>query len=364
MKSALELDRYMAFAPAPEEGICYHAPFESGFRLAGLAFQSATVKPFRRLPDGKDGAPFLNANVDLLADYTAGIQLAFRSDSRRVTVKAKLGMGDLMHHMPQTGSSSFDLYVGSPGSRRAVRATRYPLHQTEFCVTVYDRPEPGEREYLLNFPLYNSVESVWIGLDEGASLLPPSPWSCEKPLVVYGTSITQGGCASRPGLAWPNILSRWRNQEVLNFGLSGNGRGEPEMAECLAAIPDPAAYLLDYEANAHYEGVRDTAETFIATLRKHHPEVPIVLISALPHQRNIAFGHGDGPEQFPDYDASRLWQQELIGRLRAAGDRNVHFIAGDTLIGDDWDECMMDGLHLNDLGFYRMAESLNRRLPF
>ena len=363
MKSALELDRYMSLTPAPQDGICYHAPFEPGFRLSGLAFQTATVKPFRRLPDGKDGAPFVNGSVDKLADYTAGIQLAFRSDSRKVVVKAKLPMGDLMDHMPQTGSSSFDLYVGGPGCRRAVGATRYALHQTEFCAVLYDRPETGEREYLIHFPLYNGVESVWIGLEEGASLLPPSPWSREKPLVVYGTSITQGGCASRPGMAWTNILSRWRNQEVLNFGFSGNGRGEPEMAECLAAIPEPAAYLLDYEANAHCEGIRKTAETFIAILRKLHPETPIVLISALPHRRNIAFGRADGPEQCPDYDAGRLFQQDLIGRLRAAGDRNVHFIAGNTLIGDDWDECMMDGCHLNDLGFYRMAESLNRLLP-
>jgi len=364
MKSILELDRYMSLAPAPEEGIGYHAPFEPGFRLAGLAFSEQTVKSFRRLPDGKAGEPFVTARVDELANCTAGVQLAFRSDSRKVIVKAKLEMPSSMDHMPQTGSSSFDLYVGGPGAWRAVTATRYPLHDTEFRSVLYDCAEAGEREYLIHFPLYNRVESVWIGLEEGASVLPPAPWSAARPVVVYGTSITQGGCASRPGMAWTNILSRWRNREFLNFGFSGNGKGEPEMAECLGSIASPGAYLLDYEANSHYEGIRATAETFIAILRKHHPETPIVLISALPHRRSIAFGRPDAPDVHPDTVASRGYQRELIARLRAAGDRNVHFIAGDTLLGDDWDECMMDGCHLNDLGFYRMAENLNRQLPF
>ena len=364
MKSALELDRYMSLAPVPEEGIVCHAPFEPPIRLSGLAFSDRTKKPFRRLPDGKEGAVFVNDRVDALANHTAGVQLAFRSDSRKVIVKAKLTMPSNMDHMPQTGSSSFDLYVGGPGAWRAVTATRYPLHDTEFRAAVYERTEAGEREFLVNFPLYNGVESVWIGLEDGSSLLPPSPWSREKPVAVYGTSITQGGCASRPGMAWTNILSRWRNREFLNFGFSGNGRGEPEMAECLGSIADPAAYILDYEANSHYEGIRNTLETFIAILRKHHPDVPIVLISALEHRRSIAFGRMDAPDVHPDTVASRNYQRELIARLRAAGDRNVHFIAGDTLLGDDWDECMMDGCHLNDLGFYRVAENLNRLLPF
>lgn len=364
MKNALELDRYMSLAPVPEEGIVYHAPFEQPIRLSGLAFADRTVRAFRRLPDGPDGKVFLNDRVDTLANYTAGVQMAFRSDSRKVIVKAKLMMPSSMDHMPQTGSSAFDLYVGGPGAWRAVTAARYPLHDTEFRAALYEVELPGEREYLIDFPLYNGVESVWIGLEEGSSLLPPSPWSAEAPVVVYGTSITQGGCASRPGMAWTNILSRRRNREFLNFGFSGNGRGEPEMAECLGSIAAPAAYILDYEANSHYEGMRNTLETFLAILRKHHPEVPIAVISALPHRRSIAFGRPDAPDVHPDTVASREYQRALIAKLRAAGDRNVHFIAGNTLLGDDWDECMMDGCHLNDLGFYRMAENLNRQLPF
>ncbi len=358
--SALDLDRYMAVKPADEQGIEFHAPFEAGFRLAGNAFQSELGTRFRRLPS----TPVINPRVEELAWYTAGFQLAFRSDSRRIVVKAKLRNGEIMHHMPQTGSSSFDLYVGGPGQWRVRGSAAFPLHATEFSTELFNRPEPAVREYLLHFPLYNGVESLWIGLETGARILPPSPWSHRRPLVVYGTSITQGGCASRPGLSWTNLLSRWHNREIFNFGFSGNGRGEPEMAEILARIPDPAGFVLDYEANAHAEGIRSTLENFIGILRKHHPDVPITVISLLP-PGSAGFSRGCSEriaEVFPLMAQSRDFQYELLDRLRATGDEKLFFIDGTQLLGNDWDECMMDGCHLNDLGFYRMAEALAKRL--
>ncbi len=365
MKSALELDRYMAARPAPENGLEYHAPFEPGFRLSGWAYREELKTRFRRLPARSDGLPMINERVEELANYTAGMQLAFRSTSRKVAIRARLRTDAVMPHMPQTGSSSFDLYVGGPGAWRAVGAVMFPLHDTEFNMVLFDRPEAGAREYLLNFPLYNGVEELWIGLEDGSTVSCPTPWSSDRPAVVYGTSITQGGCASRPGLAWSNILSRWRNREFINFGFSGNGRGEPEMAECLSRVRNPGAFLLDYEANAQFEGLQNTLERFIGILRSHHPEVPIALISMVPPGRwEAVFGCGDGPEALPRRHESRLFQKELIARLRAAGDDRLFFIDGGQLLGDDWDECAMDGIHLNDLGFYRMAEALNKRLPF
>lgn len=365
VKSALELDRYMAARPASHDGMEYHAPFEPGFRLAGFAFQAQLGTRFRRLPVRPDGQPTVNERVDELANYTAGLQLAFRSTSRKITIKARLRTDAIMHHMPQTGSSSFDLYVGGPGAWRSVGSAVFPLHATEFDVLVFEHTEPGEREYLLNFPLYNGVEELWVGLEAGSSVRPPTPWGPARPVVVYGTSITQGGCSSRPGLAWTNILSRWRNREFFNFGFSGNGRGEPEMAEILAGIENPGAYILDYEANAQFKGIQETLERFIGILRAAHPAVPIVLISLLPPGRWEAnSGCGDGPEALPVRHESRRFQKELIERLRRAGDGQLFFIDGGQLLGNDWDECTMDGVHLNDLGFYRMAEALNKRLPF
>ena len=184
--------------------------------------------------------------------------------------------------------------------------------------------------------------------------------------MVYGTSITQGGCASHPGGAWTNILSRWHNCEFYNFGFSGNGRGEPAAAEILANIPDPRCYILDYEANAHNEGTRATLEKFLEILRSKHPEVPITVISKAPHARKmVAFGADDDSDVFyEDSCLSRQFQREVVEKLRNSGDKNIYFVNGIKLLGMDWDECMMDGVHFNDLGIYRFAENLNKYLRF
>jgi len=357
-----KLDPYMAIPVADEAGIKYHSPFEEPFRLGGSAFQKELGHQFRRIPF----EPFVSDSVDVLAWYTAGIQLQFRSTSKKVVIKAKLKHGNLMHHMPQTGSSSFDLYVGGPGNWQLRTSARYDLHHQEFTSTLFDRPEAGLREYLINFPLYNGVESLWIGLEEDAEILPPSPWSCDKPVVVYGTSITQGGCASHPGGCWTNILSRWHNCEFYNFGFSGSGKGEPAAAEILAGIENPRCFILDYEANAHNEGIRATLERFLDILRSKHPQVPITVISKAPHGATmLSFGADDNcTEVSEDCRLSQEFQREVVAKRRAAGDENIYFVNGLKLLGIDWGECMMDGCHFNDLGFYRFAENLNRYIKF
>jgi lysophospholipase L1-like esterase len=265
--------------------------------------------------------------------------------------------------MPLTGSSSFDLYVGGPGAWRAVGAAAFMPHKTEFKALLFDRQEEGEREYMLHFPLYNGVHELWIGLEESAWIKPPTSWSSDSPVVVYGTSITQGGCASRPGMAWTNILSRWRNRDFINLGFSGNGKGETEMAEYLANISNAGAFILDYEANAHLNGLKKTLKNFLAILRSTHPKTPIFIISALPIKFQIAFGANDNTaEKYPERAESRAWQEQFVNEQRFAGDKNLYFIDGNELLGNDWDECMPDGCHLNDLGFYRLAEALNRLL--
>lgn len=357
----LKIDPYMAIPEADVEGITFHSPFEKPFRLAGSAFQDKWGKLFCRMPE----KPVVSGAVTSLARNTSGFQLQFKSTSRKVLVKAKLRHGNLMDHMPQTGSSSFDLYVGGPGNWRMMTSSRYPLHAEEYTYTLFDREAPGLREFLINFPLYNGVESVWIGLESGCEIYAPTPWSCDKPVVVYGTSITQGGCASRPGGSWTNILSRWHNCEFYNFGFSGSGRGEAAAAEILASIPDPRCYILDYEPNAHNAGTRATLETFLDILRSKHPDVPITVISKTPHRNMLSFGADDDTDViYEDSFLSRTFQREVIARRRAAGDTNLYFVNGIKLLGDDWDECMMDGCHFNDLGFYRMAENLNKYLKF
>lgn len=361
VKDIRDIDRYMALKPVNDADMEFFSPFSEPFRLSGSAFQKQLQSRLRRIPI----EPVINEKVDWLADYTAGMQLQFKSSSRKVVVKAKLKFSNLMHHMPQTGHSSFDFYVGGPGKWRAVRSAQFKDHATEFTAELYNRPEhTGMREYLINFPLYNGVEELWIGLDENCQILPPTDFS-GKPLLVYGTSITQGGCASRPGMAWSNILSRKLNREVFNFGFSGNGKGEAQMAEFLAQIPDPGAIILDYEPNAHYDGIRATLSDFIRILRNIHPTVPLTVMSGTTHSDMTVFGTDDDVDSnYPDSAAARKFQQQTVESLQQAGDCNIYFIDGSKLMGSDWDECLIDGCHLNDLGFYRIAENLSKQLVF
>ncbi|MGO4276553.1 SGNH/GDSL hydrolase family protein, partial [Paenibacillus sp. TAF58] len=154
-----------------------------------------------------------------------------------------------MYHMTATGQCGFDCYIGGPGEQLYYSTTVYDHTLAEYEAVIFKDMAREYRIMTLNFPLYQGVEEVWIGLDQEAQIDPPQPYDSSKKIIVYGTSITQGGCASRPGMAYTNILSRRFNREFLNLGFSGNGKGEPELAQILSDIPDPACLILDYEAN-------------------------------------------------------------------------------------------------------------------
>jgi len=212
-------------------------------------------------------------------------------------------------------------------------------------------------EFQLNFPLYSGIGSLAVGLDEGAVLETPAPWSNPAPVVIYGSSITQGGCASRPGSAFPAMLSRMLDRPFLNFGFSGSGKGEPEVIAAIAAVRTPALFVLDYQANAGSAGIRDTLAGAIDTLRETHPSVPVLIVSRIRWNRERL---ATGSDFLHDTEAEEAiaYQRTEAERRRAAGDRLVFFLNGESLTGPDWHECTVDGVHPTDLGFHRMAEGL------
>jgi lysophospholipase L1-like esterase len=210
------------------------------------------------------------------------------------------------------------------------------------------------RNITLNFPLYMGVEEVLIGLDAEAEVVPPQEYSLKGPVIFYGTSITQGGCASRPGMAYTNILSRKMNVECINLGFSGNGRGEPELAAIIAQIEKPACIVLDYEANAGAEGVMErTLGNFIQILRKVHPYVPILVVSKIRFAREYY-----NRELLDNMQCLKQFQWDTVEFLKNKGDNHIYFFDGSTLLGEDFDECTVDGIHPSDLGFSRMAKGL------
>jgi len=315
--------------------------------LSGLAFYRQERR-YCRLPQA--ALPVQNAGVQELAWHTAGAQVRFRTTSPVIAVQVELRNVASMNHMPSSGQSGFDLYLGTGNGKRYAKTLIPPVGQKEHAgVLLQAGTTPGEiREATINFPLYNGVNTVRIGLLPGAEMLPPTPFAVAKPILFYGSSITQGGCASRPGNAYCQMVARRFDAECLNFGFSGSARGELAMAEVLAGL-DPAVFVLDYDHNAPtVEHLQQTHAVFFRYLRERKPALPVVLVS----RPDVDLNPADG-------DRRKAVIRRTYEDAVTAGDRHVYFVDGLLLFGAaDRDACTVDGCHPNDLGFYRMAQAI------
>ena len=343
-----KLDPNMTLEKADSKGIAWFDPRAAPFRLVGFPWIDED-KVYRRLPL-KPKWPIRIA-VNSLANSTAGGQIQFQSDSAKILLRVKLRQPSGMYHMPATGQSGFDLYVGGPFKQRYLATSRFSATAKDYEVTLFNASK-GNRHFTLNFPLYNGVESVEIGVIAGATIAPPLPYANNGRVVVYGTSITQGGCASRPGMAYPNILSRRINQEFVNLGFSGNGKGEPALAKLINQIDHKKLIILDYEANAG-ETIRKTLAPFVDVLRAHDKDVPILIMSKIHYA-----GELNSRSQLETVRGRAKFQADFVKTRQAAGDKNIHFLNGGSLLGEHAHECTVDGVHPTDLGFMKMAEAI------
>ncbi|EHQ62849.1 hypothetical protein PDENDC454_08115 [Paenibacillus dendritiformis C454] len=352
-KKGSDLDPDMRVEQNGLWGLKWLSPEEKPFRLSGFSwFEQERL--FRRLPlHSRHPIPPV---VDVLANHTAGGQLAFQTRSGQLAIRVQLANKADLYHMPATGQCGFDLYLGKPGEQVFYRTSQYDHTQDYFEAMLYDFPAAEMRHVTLNFPLYQGVKALAIGVDSEAAIEAPLPYRNDRKVIIYGTSITQGACASRPGMAYTNILSRRIPLEIMNLGFSGSGCGEPEMAHIITEIDNPAMLVLDYEANAiNPDLLKQTLPEFIRIYRAAYPVVPILVISKMEF----------ASESFvPDMRTLRLEmgriQRETVEKLRQQGDSHLHFYDGSTLLGTDETrfECTVDGVHPTDLGFMRMADKL------
>ena len=348
----LKIDKYMTIESVDESGLAWLDPTRKPFKLVGFNYFEQD-KVFRRFPLTPD--PVLPEGVEALCNHTAGGQIKFRTDSCRIAVKVKLPSRSEMDHMPNTGNSGFDLYLGDNANNLTlVGVTRFGVDDESYTYEFNELEVKAMREFVLNFPLYNGVKEVSIGLEEDASLAPPSPFVDDRRIVIYGTSIAHGGCASRPGMCYSNILSRKLNRPFINLAFSGNGRGEPEVAQHISRIEDVSMFILDYEANCgSADKLAETLPEFIRIIREKHPEVPLLVVSKVAFAREVF-----NPSAKAYREACKKIEIENVERCQTAGDKNIHFIDAEFFQGEDFWECTVDGVHPTDLGFYRMAENL------
>ena len=284
-----------------------------------------------------------------LSRHTAGFYVRFNTDA--TTIKASWGLTEQylsMPHFAATGVSGVDLYVKREDGSWHWLGVGKPENRENTVTLVEGMPEAA-REYMLYLPLYNGIEYVKIGIAEAFRIESVQP-DTRKPIVFYGTSIIQGGCASRPGMCSTAILGRRFHREIINLGFSGSGRMEPEMAELLAEL-DPLIYFIDCLPNLQADEVAARVEPFVKILRKAHPDTPIILAEGVTY--NNAFL----------VEKRRLRNSESRKALRVAyenlinsGTRNLYYQIAEGQLGFDG-EGTVDGTHPTDLGFYRQADA-------
>ena len=323
----------------------WHAAPELGIEGKGW---TDTKSFYDRLPARAENR--VRSDVWNLSHDSAGMGVRFVTDATTIAARWNLRRNNLaMPHMPATGVSGVDLYMKEQGSWHWL-GNGLPGKQAEEKVLVRGL-KPGRREYLLYLPLYNGVEELSLGVPPSATLdLPPPRPPGMKPIVFYGSSIVQGGCAARPGMAYPAILGRRLDRPTINLGFSGNALSEPEVAQFFAEL-DPAVYVLDPLPNMSPEQVAECLGKFVQILRAAHPATPIVLVERAERPEGLFFkSHPAG------YIGANARLREIYDRLVKAGQRRLFYVPATQLLGTDG-EATVDGTHPTDLGFVRMADA-------
>ena len=345
METSIEkLDQNFRAMTLDNVPLLFREASEAPFGVSGFPWH-ADEQCYCRLPQAV--LPRVNEVLRELAWRTTGGIVRFQTDSTAVGLQAVLRNDADLSHMPRSGSGGFDLYA-EDAAGCVFKSNLRHLHGKTQVQGLFCRGLPREmRQWAICLPLYNGVASLAIGLDPECRVGPAAPLRIEKPILFYGSSITQGGCASRPGNTYPAIVTRRLNANLVNLGFSGNAKGEAILAETIASLR-LSAFVYDYDHNAPTpEHLEATHEPFFRIVRRAQPQLPVVMISR------------------PDFygTASCRKRRDIIratyDRAKADGDRNVYCIDGERLFGDsERDLCTVDGCHPNDIGFLRMADAI------
>jgi lysophospholipase L1-like esterase len=289
-----------------------------------------------------------------LAQCPSGGRIRFRTDANILALRVEYNSPPNMANMHAFGQTGVDLYVDGSYLMTVVADAEAKWGKIyEKLLFDFSGQPRKQRDITLYLPLYKPTKIISVGVDEKATEIKSKKFTVSRPVVFYGTSITQGGCASRPGMSYQAILGRKLNIDFVNLGFSGNGLGEPEVARAVSEI-DASCYVLDFGANHKtFAAMREVYAPFLDLIRKEHPVTPIVVMTLLHTSREnrIASIKAEWPER-------RKFIEDVVRERRKAGDKKLYLVDGATLLGPTPDDAFVDGGHPNDLGFYWMAEGL------
>jgi hypothetical protein len=341
----------MAFSQnvvSPENGgIKYYN--QNFFLIEGTTFtDSVKENLYDRLPLSYKGK--VRDAVWSLSKSSAGISVRFLSNSTTIRVKWELLNDAKMNHMAETGIKGVDLYFKNNGIWQYVNTARPAGKSNDYLLV--GNMTPSMREYRMNLPLYDGVTKLEIGIDSLSNIVKPERTN-KKPIVFYGTSITQGGCASRPGMVHTSIISRKLDVECINFGFSGNGRMEKPLAELISGI-DALFYVLDGTNNMTPEQIHENAIPLVEIIRSKHPATPIIFVEGLLNDRSYL----DKTTRDVELAKNEMLKKEFQEMIKR-GFKNIYYIGQAGGKGIDY-ESTVDGVHLTDLGFSRYADFLLR----
>ncbi len=320
------------------------------FMLIGKGF-SDTKTRYERLPAYLEFKT--RPAVWQRSKYCSGLAIRFHTNATIIRVKWKVTENIHKSYFAETGFKGIDLYsmeggkwifvgVGTPGGDNLTTAT------------LVNHMDGTDREFMLYLPLYDGISRLEIGVNPNATIENPminSPIR-EKPVVFYGTSITQGGCVMRAGMSFPNRLSRMLNREIINLGFTANGKLDYEIAEAMTQI-DASCYVIDCLPNVTAAEMRERYIKFLEILRKGKPSIPILLVE------NILYPHMvfNQLEAVTVKEENTVLREEIFEVMKRRGDRHLYYMKAKGLIGDDG-EGTVEGVHPTDLGHYRISEKL------
>lgn len=323
------------------------------FRMINKGFND-TETPFTRLP------VYLKDSVrpDLWnrQQCSSGLGIRFSTNSTRVGVKYTLLWNTHMYHMADTGLKGTDLYTLTPEGRwEYINTNRPTTKEDKICQKIFVENLDGDtHEYLIYLPLYDGVTKMEIVVDSLAEITKPkvdNPRKSKK-VVLYGTSIQQGGCSTRTGMCSTNMMQRDLNCEVVNLAFSGEGKMDMCMARAMAKIKDADVYVIDPIPNCTEMMCDTLTYDFIRTLRVLRPKVPIIMVEG------AMYSYAKYDSFFKDYLPKKNAKfRKNYERLIADGYKDIYYVTCEGLIGDD-NEGTVDGIHFTDIGFRRYADKL------
>lgn len=349
-----KIDKNLAeFEYETDAELTYYTLPAEGFSVHGVEY-SEKDKRFERIP--VDTANEISWGIFNLSRMLTGGRVVFSTDSDVLDLIVECQDCTFrLNNMPPFSACGMTLHeICDNGWWQFVHCF-LPKSNDKFGYAFKQKLKGGKmRNYILHMSLFQDAKSIKIGLKKGSKVEVQRPYRTDvKPILYYGSSVTMGCCVSRADMTYQALISKWNNVDFINHGYSGNAKGEPKMAEYLAKHYDPSLFVCAYDYNAeNYEFLRDTHYKFFETYRKGNPNVPILFLSRADTDSN------------PDgITGRREVILETLRRAKENGDNNVFYLDGREFFGfDDRDKCTIDDCHPNDLGSYRIAKVLYKKL--